>query len=229
MTEHSMPFAAGEERTPLTPRKRPSQARSRERIERILDATAELLEAAGVEGVSTRLVAARAGVNVATIYQFFPNKYAVLNALAERTAGKLLKGYLDLVGSIEPDAPIAETAEKINRGFIAAVMSMPGFFPLRRAMQALPELAEIQAIEERTKRAIAARIMQRLLARNGSMSEAHREVIAHTMIQITLTMIELSMQAPPDQRGRVLGELQTLMVSYMTHHFGENAGAGRAQ
>jgi AcrR family transcriptional regulator len=86
----------------LAPRRSPRQARSKERLQRILDATAELLEESGVEGISTRLIASRAEVNVATIYQFFPNKYAVLNALAERTAGRLLQGYLQLVGSIPP-------------------------------------------------------------------------------------------------------------------------------
>jgi hypothetical protein len=55
---------------------------------------------------------------------------------------------------------------------VRAVAVTPGFFPLRRAMQVLPELAEIQAIEERTKRAIAERIMERLTARNPDIGEA---------------------------------------------------------
>jgi AcrR family transcriptional regulator len=213
--------------TPLAPRRSPRQARSRERHQRILDATAELLEEAGVEGLSTRLIASRAGVNVATIYQFFPNKYAVLNALAERTASRLLQGYLQLVGSIPSGAPIAETSERILDGFVRAVAAMPGFFPLRRAMQVLPELAAIQAIEERTKRAIAGRIMERLTAREPDIGDARREAIAQTMIQMTLSMIELMTQTPPEQRADVQRELRTLMISYLGHYFGEGAASAR--
>lgn len=207
----------------LEPRREPQQARSRERLERILDATGELLEEAGIDGLSTRVIAARAGVNVATIYQFFPNKYAVVAALVERTADQLLRRHEDLIGSIEPGESLRKTNERILEGFAAAVLEIPGFFTLRRAMQALPELAESQAIEERTRQAIGERITQRLLMRNPNMDEAQREIIAKTMIQMTLSMLELSTQVPATQRASVLAELRTLMVSYLAHYFGTDA------
>jgi len=90
---------------------------------------------------------------------------------------------------------------------------------MRRAMQALPELAESQAIEERTKQAIGSRIIERLQERFPEMSETQLEVIARTMIQTTLSMIELSTQVPTEQRESVLQELRTLMVSYLSSHF----------
>lgn len=207
----------------LEPRREPQQARSRERLERILDATGELLQEAGVDGLSTRLIAARAGVNVATIYQFFPNKYAVVAALVERAADQLLRRHEELIGSIEPGEPLRQTNERILQGFAAAVLEIPGFFTLRRAMQALPELAESQAIEERTREAIGERITKRLLVRNPNMSEAQREIIAKTMIQMTLSMLELSTQVPQAQRADVLAELRTMMVSYLAHYFGADA------
>jgi hypothetical protein len=47
------------------------------------------------------------------------------------------------------------------------------------------------------------------------------------MIQMTLSMIELMTQTPARQRAEVLGELRTLMISYLSHYFGEGAaGAG---
>ena len=68
-------------KTSITPRKLPSQKRSRETVERIMSATVSLLEEIGIEGVTAINVAKKAGVNVASFYQYFPNKNAVIFAV----------------------------------------------------------------------------------------------------------------------------------------------------
>lgn len=67
-------------------RKTPKQARSQHRVDAILDAAAELFEEGGYEGASTNEIAARAGVPIGSLYQFFTNKEAILSALVERFA-----------------------------------------------------------------------------------------------------------------------------------------------
>ncbi|MGP4001501.1 TetR family transcriptional regulator [Streptomyces sp. 8N706] len=62
----------------------PVQQRSAERLERILDACAEVVEETGYEELSTRAVAARAGVPIGSVYRFFSNKRAMADALAHR-------------------------------------------------------------------------------------------------------------------------------------------------
>jgi AcrR family transcriptional regulator len=69
----------------------PSQDRSRARVERILVAAAQLLAETGAEKITVRTLAARAGVSVGTIYQFFEDVDAVRLAVAERTRGDLRK------------------------------------------------------------------------------------------------------------------------------------------
>ncbi|MEU7020905.1 TetR/AcrR family transcriptional regulator [Streptomyces sp. NPDC046203] len=65
-------------------RRAPVQRRSAERLTRILDACAELLDETGYEQLSTRAVAARAGVPIGSVYRFFGNKRAMAAALAHR-------------------------------------------------------------------------------------------------------------------------------------------------
>ncbi len=70
--------------TALSPRKRPSQSRSAVTVEAILDATARILVERGYAATSTNAVAERAGVSVGSLYQYFPNKDALIAALHTR-------------------------------------------------------------------------------------------------------------------------------------------------
>jgi AcrR family transcriptional regulator len=76
------------------PRKRPRQERSRFTVEAILEAAADILVRDGYERLTTNRIADRAGVNVASLYQYFPGKEAIVAELrrrhgaAERTAAR---------------------------------------------------------------------------------------------------------------------------------------------
>jgi AcrR family transcriptional regulator len=70
--------------TLLEPRKRPVQARSTASVEAILQATIQVLLGVGKDRLTTTRVALRAGVSVGTLYQYFPNKSALLKAVLQR-------------------------------------------------------------------------------------------------------------------------------------------------
>ncbi|MEU7426771.1 TetR/AcrR family transcriptional regulator [Streptomyces sp. NPDC040750] len=78
--------------TPL--RRAPVQRRSAERLTRILDACAELLDEVGYDDLTTRAVALRAGVPIGSVYRFFGNKRQMADALAQRN----LERYTERVG-----------------------------------------------------------------------------------------------------------------------------------
>src|SRR5262245_5649672 len=62
----------------------PTQQRSRERVERMLAAASELIEKGGSDTMKMSEVAERAGVPIGSLYQFFPDKGAIIRTLAER-------------------------------------------------------------------------------------------------------------------------------------------------
>jgi len=83
-------------------KRRPAQARSARRIEALLDAAAELLRDREPEAITVRDLAARAGVPTGTLYQFFEDKDAVLQALAVRFLAAM-PGVLDASLASAPD------------------------------------------------------------------------------------------------------------------------------
>ena len=81
-------MVAVKEGVELLEKNKPKQDRAKRTYEAILNAAAELLVEVGVERISTNLVAQRAGVTVPALYRYFPNKYAVLNALGAKVLDK---------------------------------------------------------------------------------------------------------------------------------------------
>ena len=75
----------------LEPRKSPVQARSAASVDAILEATIQVLLSAGKERLTTTRVAARAGVSVGTLYQYFPNKSALLQAALKRHLDEVIE------------------------------------------------------------------------------------------------------------------------------------------
>ena len=74
---------------PLEPRKTPVQARSAASVDAILEATIQVLLQVGTEQLTTSKAALRAGVSVGTLYQYFPNKSALLKAALKRHLEKI--------------------------------------------------------------------------------------------------------------------------------------------
>ena len=69
---------------PLQPRKRPRQRRAVETRDRIVDAAARIFATHGYAAGTTNRIAAEAGLSIGSLYQYFPNKDAILVALVER-------------------------------------------------------------------------------------------------------------------------------------------------
>ena len=69
-------------------RTEPVQERSAVRIDRLLDAAAVLVDEVGIERITTAMVAERAGASIGTVYRYFPDRIALLQALRDRTVSR---------------------------------------------------------------------------------------------------------------------------------------------
>lgn len=92
----------------LNPRKRPAQLRAAFTVNAILEGAANILECQGFEGYTTNEIAARAGVSIGSLYQYFPNKDAVTIALIEREVEGMVDEVIAALGMTPPEQALRE-------------------------------------------------------------------------------------------------------------------------
>lgn len=104
----------------LGPRKHAVQERSRETVEVVLEAAAQVFEQVGFAAATTERIAERAGVSVGTLYQYWPNKQAIAVALMERHGEDGLSRLLPALRGLDDTAlPPAEKLEALVRALVA--------------------------------------------------------------------------------------------------------------
>lgn len=103
----------------LEPRKTPVQSRSTASVEAIREATVQVLLKEGKEGLTTRKVADRAGVSVGTLYQYFPNKSALLQAVLRNHLEGVAKAICAACEELH-GATLDEMAVGLVEGFMRA-------------------------------------------------------------------------------------------------------------
>ena len=96
----------------LSPRKTPSQSRSRVTVDAIFEATIQVLLSQGMAGLTTTGVAERAGVSVGSMYQYFPNKQALVHALNDRFLTRLAEQVEETCARMR-GRPIAEATDAL--------------------------------------------------------------------------------------------------------------------
>jgi AcrR family transcriptional regulator len=87
-----------------SPRKSPSQERSRLTVERILDAAARIFHEQGYAGATTNDIADEAGLSIGSLYQYFPNKDALLAALTKRHITTTTSSLAAMIGKLPEDS-----------------------------------------------------------------------------------------------------------------------------
>ncbi|MEM7662099.1 MAG: TetR/AcrR family transcriptional regulator [Pseudomonadota bacterium] len=100
----------------VRPRKQPVQARSRAMVETILDAAARILIEEGLDDMTTNRVSERAGIGIGSLYQYFPNKQALVAELAHRHKQETLAAVKEV--TFTPDEPIQNIIRRIVRNHI---------------------------------------------------------------------------------------------------------------
>jgi len=110
-------------------RRLPVQERSRERVERILDAASEIVLKSGVDALTTRQIATHAKIPVASLYQYFSDRDAVLLALVERDMAEMDAQVADDLAALTSYS-VATIVETTMRAFVKVYHRRPAFMEI---------------------------------------------------------------------------------------------------
>lgn len=108
----------------LSPRKKPQQQRSRHTIDTIFEATIQVLLANGFDKTTTIQIAERAGVSIGSLYQYFPNKRALLAAIVRRHVGGVVDATIAACKSVHGQ-PIEAMCATVMAVFVDAKTRRP--------------------------------------------------------------------------------------------------------
>lgn len=147
----------------LRPRKQPRQSRSRETVQVILRAAAQVFSTRGYAATTTNHIAARAGVSIGSLYEYFPGKDALLVALLEE---HLAEGEA-ILGEVWSNIDSCSDVREVVRRFARAM------FDVHARNRALHRLLFEEAPLPRRTRQRLARIEQEVAARVEAYLRAH--------------------------------------------------------
>jgi len=193
-------------------RKRPTRARARATVDRILDAAAALLDEIGFEALTTVRIADRAGVNIASLYSYFPNKYAVLSALSDRMAERQLASVRQTMGDHD------DWREALDSGldaFVDLILTEPGFCALSTALRACPPL---RTLAERNLEPISRLVTEGLRERRVPVGPGTAQAIARVVVESGASVVNIARSSPPRAREQLLRELKLMVRSYLDHY-----------
>lgn len=130
-------------------RKQPRQRRSRELVDSLVDATAQVLVERGLDHVTTNHIAEAAGVSVGSLYQYFPDKEALIEALLERLIRDMTRTFNRTLGELNPgQMDLRELARAAIVTGLAALRSSPLHLELMRNWHRLPVSGPLDQLEQ---------------------------------------------------------------------------------
>ena len=132
-----------------SPRRQPRQERADRTVQALLDATAVVLVRDGYDGASTNRIAREAGLSIGTLYQYFPNKEAVVLALARRNGEQEVADVRTTL-QLLPEAPLPEVAKRLISALIERHRVNPALH--RVFITQVPQIGGLSGIREMDER-----------------------------------------------------------------------------
>ncbi|MFF8728422.1 TetR family transcriptional regulator [Streptomyces sp. NPDC015171] len=190
-------------------RRAPVQRRSAERLTRILDACAELLDEVGYDDLSTRAVAQRAGVPIGSVYRFFGNKREMADALAQRNLERYTERVTERLAAARPGDWRAAMDAVLDE-YLAMKRTAPGFSLVDFGNQ-IP--VGSRHTEPNTR--VAGRLTELLAGYLSRTPDADLRRAFLVAVESADTLVQLAFRVDPQGDEAIIAEIRELLRAYL--------------
>lgn len=202
-------------RMPL--RNEPVQARSTARLATLLDAAAAIVDEVGYELLTTAMVSERAGASIGTVYRYFPDRIALLQALGARNLDRVLSRASDAV--LDPrHTDWAEALEAAFAVLVDAFRTEPGFRGLR-----VGDVIDLRPTpnERRYNTVLSDRILDALIARFSVTDSPELRFAFETSVEISDALAARAFAHDPNGDDAFLATSTDVVYGLLVPHLGE--------
>ncbi|MET8830296.1 TetR/AcrR family transcriptional regulator [Streptomyces sp. NPDC004610] len=192
-----------------TLRRAPVQRRSAERLTRILDACAALLDEVGYDALSTRAVAQRAGVPIGSVYRFFGNKRAMADALAQRNLERYTERVRRRLDALDGGG-WRRALDAVLDEYLAMKRTAPGFSLVDFGNQ-IP----VGSRHDEPNHRVADRLTELLAGHLGRRPDDRLRRTFLVAVETADTLVHLAFRVDPKGDAGIIEEMRELLRAYL--------------
>jgi len=203
----------------FSPKKEPTQSRAAATVHAILEGAANILERHGLEGYTTNEIAARAGVSIGSLYQYFPNKDAVTIALIEREMAGMVDEVIAALALTPPTRALQEAIRaavrnQVRRPQLARLLDFEEF----RLAPLMPTLRAAKVIRDS---------LETFLRESYGLSGPAAEEAAVDVVEIAKALSYASGRRGEIDASSLTRSIEAAMLGYLNAKMHGARGLGR--
>ena len=189
-------------------RRQPTQARARERVERILAAATALIAETGSDAVRMTELAERAGVPIGSLYQYFPDKPAILRTLAMRVMERVRDGLRQNLEGLEDAKDAIMRVDATMVGYYDLFLNEPVTRDIWSATQSDKALQELDIEDSRENGRIFSAALKHLVPKRN---HARLETASFLLMQLSGSAVRLAIAVGRKEGDRQIAEFRSIM------------------
>ncbi|HST58162.1 MAG TPA: TetR/AcrR family transcriptional regulator [Longimicrobium sp.] len=192
------------------PRRVPTQARSRERVERMLASATTLIAQKGSDALRMSEVAELAGVSIGSLYQFFPDKPSLIRTLAERYNAEGVACVRAELATVTSEAELRAALDRVVDGYYEMFLAEPVMRDLWWATQADKSLQDVDEADMQAHTMLLRDVLVRL---RPDRDPAELATLALLTMQLVATAVRLAISVDRGQGDAIVATFKRMLPS----------------
>ena len=190
------------------------------RAQQILQVSAELLEEVGLDTLTTILIARRSGISVGTLYHYYPNKHAILHAMAERWLREVERSLDEVEAWPLGELGLPQFVDRLVERQLVVYREQRGILHLVQAMFSIPELRELDQRHD----ALVIERMSKVFGRSGLKgSSTGLGRLARAYLELTHALLLVVVNQAGSRSRRTLTDVKRVTTALLEPYLEEES------